>query len=281
MPWAPLSGAGGEAGGWVVDDWHLRFWDHVLKGKETGIFDSPVTAYVLNEGWRDLDGWPPSAARPTDWYLHSGGRAKSAYGDGTLSTAAPGDEPPDVFVYDPALPVVSAGGHSCCVETIAPMGPADQAPIERTMLVLVYTAEPLGRDLVLAGDVHAVLYAAADATDTDFTARLCVVDPGGTSTNLLEGIVRARYRESDERPTPIEPGTVYEYRIELGPIAVRVPAGHRLRAQIGSSDFPQFDRNLNTGGPFGTESATAGRSSTQVVLHDEDHPSRIVLPVLP
>ncbi len=281
MPWDPLGGATGDVGTWVVDDWQLRFWDQVLKGEETGVFDSPVTVYVMNEGWRDLDGWPPSAAQPTDWFLHSAGRAQTAYGDGVLSTSSPADEPPDVFVYDPAFPAVSAGGHSCCLDTINPMGPANQDSVERSKFLLVYTSEPLQRDLVVAGDVLVTIHAATDAPDTDFTARLCVVDAAGISTNLLEGIVRARYRESVERPTPIKPGEIYEYRIELGPTAVRVPAGNRLRLQVGSSDFPQFDRNLNTGGPFGQESATAGRSAIQVVLHTAAHPSRVTLPVLP
>ena len=280
MPWAPLGGATGDVGAWVVDDWQLRFWDQVLRGTETGVFDKPVTVYVMNDGWRDFDTWPPSAVEETDWYMHSDGRAQSAYGDGTLSTDAPKNEPPDVFTYDPALPTVSAGGHSCCVDTIAPMGPANQDPVERTKYVVVYTSAPLERDLVIVGDVHATIHAATDAPDTDFTARLCAVDTAGISTNVLEGIVRASYRESAERPTPIKQGEIHEYRIELGPIAVRVPAGHRIRLVVGSSDFPQFDRNLNTGGPFGQESATAGRSAVQVVLHNDAHPSRITLPVL-
>ena len=161
------------------------------------------------------------------------------------------------------------------------MGPANQDPVERTKYVVVYTSAPLERDLVIVGDVHATIHAATDAPDTDFTARLCAVDTAGISTNVLEGIVRAGYRESAERPTPIRQGEIHEYRIELGPIAVRVPAGHRIRLVVGSSDFPQFDRNLNTGGPFGQESATAGRSAVQVVLHNDAHPSRITLPVLP
>jgi putative CocE/NonD family hydrolase len=193
---------------------------------------------------------------------------------------APGAEPPHLFVYEPSITAPGAGGHSCIFYTITPMGPANQDPVERTNFVLVYTSEPLERDLVIAGDVHVTLHAATDAADTDFTARLCLVDTAGVSTNLLEGIVRARYRESAEQPTPIRPGEVYQYRIELGPIAARVPAGYRLRLQVGSSDFPQWDRNLNTGGPFGQESASAGRSAIQVVLHNEAHPSRITLPVL-
>ena len=132
----------------------------------------------------------------------------------------------------------------------------------------------------MVGDVAVTLYAATDAPDTDFSARLCIVDETGISTNLLDGIVRARFRESREQPAPIRPGEVYEYRIDLGPIAVRVPAGHRLRLQVGSSDFPQWDRNLNTGGPIGKEPASAMRSATQVILHDQEHPSRVTLPVL-
>jgi putative CocE/NonD family hydrolase len=160
------------------------------------------------------------------------------------------------------------------------MGPADQDGVERTKLVLVYTSAPLERDVEVVGDVAVTLYAASSAPDTDFSARLCRVDEADVSTNLLEGIVRARYRESTERPSPITPGEVYEYRIDLGPVGVRLPAGHRLRLQVGSSDFPQWDRNLNTGGPIGQEGPTAARAATQTILHDERYPSRLTLPVV-
>ncbi len=116
----------------VVDDWQLRFFDHVLKGSDTGIFDAPVSAYLLGEGWRELDAWPPSGVEPTAFFLHSGGRANGSYGDGSLSRTAPGAEPADVYVYDPAMPTPSLGGHSCCLENLAPMGPADQAVAERS-----------------------------------------------------------------------------------------------------------------------------------------------------
>jgi putative CocE/NonD family hydrolase len=281
MPWRPVGGAEADAASTVIDDWHLRFWREVLDGEATGVFDHPVTAYVLGEGWRDLDGWPPSAVRPVDWFLHSDGRALSKFGTGTVSAEPPGAEPPDVFAYQPGFVPVVAGGHSCCLDHLTPMGPADQDVVERTKLVLVYTSAPLARDLTIAGDVAVTLYAASSAPDTDFSARLCQVDAAGVSTNLLEGIVRARSRESLEQPTPITPGEVYEYRIDLGPIAVHLPAGHRLRLQVGSSDFPQWDRNLNTGGPIGQEPATAARAATQTLLHSERYPSRITLPVVP
>jgi putative CocE/NonD family hydrolase len=246
----------------------------------SGVFDAPVTAYVLGEGWRDFDGWPPSGSTRQAWYLHSRGRANARFGDGVLSAEPPADEPADVFVYDPLAPVVSAGGHSCCDESLTPMGPRSQEPAEQWGDVLCYTTAPLENDVVLAGDADLTLYAATTARDTDFTARLCLVDPGGGSVNLKEGIVRGRYRDSLADPSPLEPGRVHAFRMGLGPLAVRVPAGHRLRLDVSSSDFPQWDRNLNTGGPLGREPATAAVVARQTVLHDGAHRSCLTLPVL-
>jgi len=160
------------------------------------------------------------------------------------------------------------------------MGPADQNPSERYTQVLVYTTEPHVEDMLLIGDVSVVLYAASSAVDTDWTARLCRVDSHGVSINLQEGIVRARFRDSLTNPTLIEPNRVYEYRIELGPVGALIPAGDRLRVTISSSDFPQWDRNMNTGGPLGEEAASAGITATQVVLHDSEHPSHVILPIM-
>ena len=146
--------------------------------------------------------------------------------------------------------------------------------------MLVYTSEPLPADVELIGEVSVTLYAASTAADTDWTARLCRVDPAGQSINLQEGIVRARYRESLTDPTPIEPDRVYRYEIPLGPVGVRIPAGWRLRLTISSSDFPQWDRNLNTGGPLFQEGPAAAVVATQTVLHDAAHPSCVMLPVM-
>ena len=279
-PWEPLLGAGADAGPATVNDWQLRFLDEVVKGRPSGVFDSPATVYVMGEGWRDLDGWPPRGSQPVDWFLHSGGGANSKYGDGTLSPEAPADETPDMFVYDPLAPVVSAGGHSCCDDVLTPMGPRSQHGAERWSDTLVYTSAPLERDLELLGDIAVTLYAASTAVDTDFTARLCRVDPDGKSLNLKEGIIRARFRESLTSPSPIEPGRIYEYRISLGPLAVRIPEGYRLRLDVSSSDFPQWDRNLNTGGPLGSEGPEKAVVATQTVLHDRVRPSRVTLPVV-
>jgi putative CocE/NonD family hydrolase len=138
----------------------------------------------------------------------------------------------------------------------------------------------LEKDLTVIGPVSVTLYAATSAPDTDFTAKLCVVSPEGRSTNILEGIIRARYRESSTEPRPITPDEVYEYRIDLGSTAYVFEVGHRIRLQVSSSDFPQWDRNLNTGGPLGLEIITQARVATQTILHDADHPSRLTLSVV-
>ena len=282
MPWAPIwRGTAGDIGSRMVDDFQLRWFDQFLKGRNTGVLDSPVTVFMLGEGWRDLDGWPPTVARPVDYFLHSGGRANSASGDGILSLEPPGDESPDVYAYDPAMPNLSQGGHSCCwLPPTTPMGPACQAASEAWPHVLVYTSRPLETDLELLGDVTVTLHAGSTATDTDFTARLCVVDEGGRSTNLQEGIVRARFRKSLTDPVPLLPSRITEYRIHLGPVGIRVPLGHRLRVDVSSSDFPQWDRNLNTGRPPGIGGPSAAVVATNAIFHDSKHPSRITLPVV-
>ncbi len=282
LPWTPIGSDVAEAAGAnVVDDWQLAWFDRFLKGHDNGLLDAPVTLFVMGKGrWRNLDGWPPTGSTPTPWYLHSGGRANSALGDGALTPDRPGEEPPDVFAYDPTAPVPSLGGHSCCFSFVAPVGPADQGPAEELNAVLVYTGEPLTSDLELIGDVSVTLFAATTATDTDWTARLCQVDPTGRSVNLQEGIVRARFRDSLAAPTPIEPDRVYRYEIPLGPVGVRIPAGHRLRLSVSSSDFPQWARNLNSGGPLYAEGPIAAVVATQVVLHDATHPSCVTLPVM-
>jgi putative CocE/NonD family hydrolase len=282
LPWSRLTGVdfGPEARN-AVDAWQLRWFDQFLRDEDSGVLDSPVTIFLMGENrWIEENSWPPQGTEFTDYYLHSGGSANSINGDGTLSLEAPGSEPPDIYTYDPMFPVPSAGGHSCCFPIIAPMGPSDQASVEVLNAVLVYTSPPLERDLTVIGPVSATIYAATSAPDTDFTAKLCDVSAEGNSTNILEGIIRARYHESLSNPTPITPNEVYEYRIDLGSTAYVFKAGHRIRVQVSSSDFPQWDRNLNTGGEPGIEGAAHVRVATQVVLHEGNHASRITLPVV-
>ncbi len=161
------------------------------------------------------------------------------------------------------------------------MGPADQRAAEELNSLLVYTSEPLGEPLELIGDVSVTLYAATSAVDTDWTARLCEVFPDGRSINLKEGIVRARYRDSLTEPSLLEPDRVYEYTISLGPVGARIAAGNHLRLNVASSDFPQWDRNLNNGGELFAEGLTEAVVARQTVLHDADHPSHVTLPVVP
>jgi len=158
------------------------------------------------------------------------------------------------------------------------MGPACQCGAEATKSVLVFTSDPLERDLLLIGEAELILHAASTTLDTDFTARLCVVDDEGCSRNLQEGLVRARYRNGYETPEPLTPGEPVELRIRLGPLGARVQAGWRLRLDIASSDFPLWDRNLNTFGAPGREGASAARVAVQTVFHDAERPSRLVLP---
>lgn len=282
MPWTPVGrfGSGDGPSTREIDDWLIRWFDATLKGADNGVLDSPVTLFTLDGGRRDFEAWPPPGTVMEDWFIHSGGQANSKFGDGTLDRTAPGDEPPDLYVHDPGVPVPSQGGHSCCFDHITPMGPADQHAAEVGRTVLVYTSEPLEEDVVLAGEAHVTLFAATTAVDTDFTARLCVVDAAGRSVNLQEGILRARYRESLSSPSLLNPGEVYELRIELGPLGARVEAGSRLRLNIASSDFPQWDRNLNTGAVPLTDGTFDAVPATQTVLHNRSYPTRVTLPVL-
>ncbi|MBA2597055.1 MAG: CocE/NonD family hydrolase [Chloroflexia bacterium] len=281
MPWAPASMSSESVEPTIVDDMQLRWFDQMLKGEETGVLDSPVSLFVMGaEEWRDFPDWPPPGSEATRWFLHSDGRANSRFGDGRLSRKTPSDEPPDVFTTDPLYPAPRVGGHSCCLDFVAPMGPADQSAAEIFNAILVYTSEPLELPLELIGDVSVTLYAATTTRDTDWTARLCEVFPDGRSVNLQEGIVRARYRESLAEPTLLDPDTVYRYDMLLGPVGVCIAAGNRLRLSVSGSDFPQWDRNLNTGGALFQEGATASVVATQTVLHDGNHPSHVTLPVV-
>jgi uncharacterized protein len=177
--------------------------------------------------------------------------------------------------------VLSLGGHSCCIEVLCPMGAYDQRMQEYRNDVLVYTSAVLADDLAVIGTVEAVLYAATTAADTDFTARLVDVYPDGQAINIGEGILRARYRESLERPTPIVPGQVYEYRIRVGSTAQVFRAGHRLRVEIASSNFPAFDRHPNSPRPIADAGPADWAVATQTVFHDPRYPSHVVLPVVP
>jgi putative CocE/NonD family hydrolase len=259
----------------------LEWYDYVLQGKQNQFATGkPVRIFVMGRNeWRDEDAWPLERAVQTRFYLHSAGRANSASGDGELSVAAARAETSDAFLYDPANPVPTVGGPLCCDPAHLPAGPRDQKEVEGRPDVLVYSTPPLEQDLEVTGPVELDLYAKSSAVDTDFTAKLVDVAPNGFAQNLTEGILRARYRDSRSTAKPIVPGTIYQYKIDLWSTSNVFLKGHRIRVEVSSSNFPRFDRNLNTGKDSATDATIL--KATNTVYHDAAHPSALVLPVVP
>jgi hypothetical protein len=266
-----------------LDYWriYLDWFRHWLNGEETGVTQMPrVQTYLMGRGqWQAAEEWPPSGMTATPWHLTSAGRANSRYGDGQLSLEAPALANQDHYVYDPASPVPSRGGALCCTDISAfRAGAYDQREVETRHDILVYTSEPLEDELVLTGPSEVVLYVSSSARDTDFTAKLVEVEPDGTAWNIVDGIARARYRDGLDREVLMEPGQVYEVRVPLQSTSIALRPGHRLRVEISSSNFPRFERNLNTGGNNYDE--TDWVVAENVIHHGGAHPSRVVLPVV-
>lgn len=258
-----------------------RWFDYWLKGIDTGITsEPPVKLFVMGDNvWRDEQEWPLARTQYTPFYLHSNGGANTLNGNGLLSTEKPGQEAPDRYTYDPANPVLTSGG-SLLMNALFTPGVKDQRETEAREDVLVYTSEPLVQDTEVTGPVVVKLWAASDAKDTDFVARLVDVHPDGFARNLTDGIIRARYCNGDT-PELLEPGKAYEFTIDLWSTANVFKAGHRIRLDVTSSNFPRWDRNPNTGAPFGTDTAEDLRPARQTILHDAEHPSCVVLPLIP
>jgi len=264
----------------VIDlrDIGTKWFDHWLKDEQTGADTWPAfRIFVMGRNqWRDEQEWPLKRTRYAPYYFRSDGSANTLSGDGRLSTTKPGDEPADKFVYDPNDPVPTLGG---CNLMGCPAGPHDQTKAETRNDVLVFTSDELKTELEVTGPVKVILYAASSAPDTDWTAKLVDVHPDGRPFNLCDGIIRARYRQSLDQPTLIEPGKIYRYEIDLWVTSNAFLAGHKIRVEISSSNFPRFDRNLNTDEPPGT--GTKMTKATQTIYHDKEHPSHILLPVIP
>lgn len=259
----------------------LRWHDYWLRGNDNGIMnEAPIRLFIMGSNeWRDEQEWPLARTDWQRWHLHSGGNANTLRGDGLLTPAAPADEPADHFVYDPRYPVQTHGGGNCCASQITSWGPYDQRGIEMRSDVLCYTSEPLQADLEVTGPITLVLYAATDALDTDWTAKLVDVSPTGYAKNLCDGILRARYRESRSNPTLLTPNQVYQYEISVGATGNLLRRGHSIRLELSSSNFPRFDRNPNTGEVLGIEREL--RVARQTVYHNSVYPSHLVLPVIP
>jgi putative CocE/NonD family hydrolase len=263
------------------DEIMLRWYDHVLKGIDNGVErEKPVKIFVMGKNvWREEDDWPLARAKTTRYYLHSDGSANGLNGEGSLTTSAPKNEPSDHFVYNPADPVPTIGGPLCCDGFHLPAGPRDQRPDEARPDVLVFTTPAFKNEVEVTGPVSLELYASSTAVDTDFTAKLVDVWPNGFAQNLTEGVVRARYRDSQEKPQLMQPGEVYKFDVDLWATSNIFLTGHQLRLEISSSNFPRFDRNLNTG----EEQSRGIRmvKAANTIMHDAQHPSALVLPVVP
>ena len=263
----------------VIQEHELAFYDRYLKDIDNGWDERPAAElYVLGaDEWRGESEWPLERTEWTRFHLRRGGG---------LSRSEPGvDEPADRYDYDPADPVPTIGGVNSVLtmtqgaQTRILPGPLDQRALEGRADVLVYTSEPLDRDLEVIGPVEMVLYAASSARDTDFFVRVCDVYPDGRSIFLTEGVIRARYRGSVEGESVelLEPGEVAEYRFRCYPVANVFRQGHRIRLDVTSSSFPRFSRNLNTGEDIGT--GTRMEVARQTLLHTAGYPSHVLLPV--
>ncbi len=265
-----------------MQDLYVRWFDRWLKGADNGVTRMPkVQAYAIGAGrWLQEAEWPPPGIRPLRYFLHSDGHANSRFGSGALTAQAPGEEPPDTYVYDPRTPVPTVGGRSYA-QSLSGIrsGAIDQSDIEARHDVLVYSTPPLTKGVQLAGPVELVLYASSSARDTDFTAKLVDVYPDGVAYNVQDTILRARYREGYEKEVWMEAKTTYRLNLNLRSTANYFAPGHQIRLEISSSNFPFFDRNLNTGGNNYGESQWVVARNT--VHHRGSAASQLTLSVLP
>lgn len=262
------------------DEVTLSWYEYLLKGAQNRFAkEKAVKIFVMGRNeWREEDDWPLARTQSRKYFLHSDGSANSLRGSGSVSTIPPLKESPDRYVYDPANPVPTTGGPLCCDGWHMPPGPRDQRPVEAREDVLIYSMPAFAADTEITGPISLELFAKSTAVDTDFTAKLVDVAPNGFAQNLTEGIIRARYRDSQETPALMNPGQVYKFTVDLWSTSNVFLKGHVLRLEVSSSNFPRFDRNLNTG-----ETQSTGEKfvpATNTVYHDAEHPSALVLPVV-
>jgi putative CocE/NonD family hydrolase len=265
-----------------VDGAIYGWFDRWLKGDARAFPATTPQVRYFEMGanrWQSAGQWPPEKAKPMRLYLRSAGRANSLHGDGRLLPDAPAaNEAPDRYRYDPMNPVQTIGGGDCCNGGIVVPGAFDQRPVEARNDVLVYTSDPLPKPVSVAGFVDAVLKVSSNAKDTDFAVKLVDVAPDGTAWIVGDTIFRARYRNGFDKPEMLTPGQVVTIRPTPIATAIQFGAGHRIRVEVTSSNFPKFVRNLNTGGP--NESEKTGVVADNAVHHDAGNQSYIELPVV-
>jgi uncharacterized protein len=258
------------------------FFDRFLKGEQGGRLAKlpKVTYFTMGSNkWQSSDTWPPAGARPLTLYLGSGGKANTAQGDGRLGPSAPDADRPDAFTYDPLNPVPSVGGNVCCTGNAVQAGSFDQKANEARDDVLVYTSEPFADGIELTGPIVPALYVSSDARDTDFTVKVLEVYPDGKAYNLDESIQRMRYRDGYDKPLVwMEKGKVYKVVLQPLTTSNYFAPGHRIRIEVSSSNFPRFDRNLNTGGNnYDEAKGVVARNS---VHHSKQYPSNVTFTVV-
>jgi len=258
------------------------FFDRFLKGESSPLLDQlpKVTYYTMGTNkWQTSDTWPPQGARPMTFFLSSGGKANTASGDGALVPAPPAADRPDQFTYDPMNPVMSYGGNVCCTGNAITAGSFDQRKMEARPDILVYTSAPFKEGTEVSGPIVPTLYVSSDARDTDFTVKVIDVYPDGRAYNLDESIQRMRYRDGYDKPLVwMEPGSVYKVTLQPLTTSNYFDTGHRLRIEVSSSNFPRFDRNLNTGGHNYDEVRAV--VAHNVVHHSRQYPSQVTITVV-
>ncbi|HEV3200705.1 MAG TPA: CocE/NonD family hydrolase, partial [Bryobacteraceae bacterium] len=258
------------------------WFDHFLKGEDNHVLETmPKVKYFTmgSNKWQTSETWPPQGAQPMTLYLGSGGKANSLNGDGALAAAKPGADNPDSFTYDPMNPVPSYGGNVCCTGNAVTGGAFDQRKMEARADILVYTSEPLKDGIEVSGPIEPTLYVSSDAKDTDFTVKVLDVYPDGTAYNLDETIQRLRYRDGYDKPLVwMEPAKVYKVTLQPMTTSNFFAAGHRIRIEVSSSNFPRFDRNMNTGGNNYDE--IKGVVAHNAVHHSGQYPSQVTLSVV-
>ncbi|MEN2280980.1 CocE/NonD family hydrolase [Algoriphagus sp. SE2] len=263
------------------DEIITAWFDKWLKGEDNEtVQELPRIQYYTmgSNKWQTSDVWPPAEAEMTTMYLDSEGNANTRNGDGKLTPKKPKNDNPDTFQYDPMNPVTSYGGNVCCTGNAVVGGSFDQSEMELRDDILVYTSEPLEEGIEVSGFIESYLYLSSDAKDTDVTIKLIDVHPDGKAFNLDETIQRVRYREGYEKEVWMEEGEVYEVKMTPMSTSNYFDKGHRIRIEVSSSNFPRFDRNLNTGGNIYDE--TEGVIATNSIHHGGKNLSRIVLPIM-
>ena len=260
-----------------VIEMHMHWYDQRLKGINTGVDEeAPIKLFVMGKNiWRDEYEWPLERTKWTKFYLSSSGNAVND-GGGLYPEIKNNDQISDSFIYDPANPVPSLGSQ---YQTYDFCGPHDRSHIQRRPDVLTFTTDVLTEDMEITGPISATIWASSDAKDTDFTATLTDLEPDGKAIALCEGIVRARFRNGTENPEMMVPGEIYKFEIDMWNTSNTFIKGHRIRIEISSSNFPRYNRNLNSGNPIASDIDIT--IANQTVYHGIQYPSHINLPVIP